>query len=216
MTLRKTTPPLFEVRSQAQGLIEGYASVFGGVDSYGDTIEPGAFGRSLIQHKSAGTNPVMLWSHRQDAPIGRWLDLQEDSRGLRVSGQLNLRTAAGQQAFEHLSSGDCNGLSIGFSVPPGGAERRGTLNLLREIDLAEISVVTVPADSGARIHAVKSDLQKPASLREYEAALEGLGYTRREARVLAKHGYAALAEEPDPSEEIAAAIKAATALFLKS
>ena len=87
--------PLLEVRSQAQGLIDGYASVFDGIDTYGDTILRGAFSASLLEHKRAGTAPAMLWAHKQDAPIGRWTELQEDSRGLRVGGSVNMKSAAG-------------------------------------------------------------------------------------------------------------------------
>jgi len=33
------------------GAIEGYGSVFGNVDSYGEVVEPGAFTQSLVDAK---------------------------------------------------------------------------------------------------------------------------------------------------------------------
>lgn len=207
MKLRKTSPPLFEIRSQPQGQIAGYASCFGGIDSYGDTVAPGAFAESL----SRGT-PLFLWQHRMEQPIGRWTALHEDSRGLHVEGQINMQTAAGREAFAHLQAGDLNGLSIGFSLAPGGSKYADGVNMLTQIDLAEISIVSMPADSAARVHSVKTVLQKPESIREFEAALESLGYSRREARGLAAKGWGA---PPDKSEEIAAALQAATKLFRK-
>lgn len=196
--------PLLELRSDAQGLISGYAATFNGIDSYGDTILPGAFAASLKQAK-----PVMLWAHRQDAPIGQWLSLDEDARGLRVSGQLNMRTAAGRDAFEALRAGDLNGLSIGFRVPPGGAETRDELRILKSIDLAEISVVTIPADPAARVDSIKAAV-KPASSQELQRALQDLGFSRRQAAAIVQKGFPALAESDAAEAEehrIAAAMQ---------
>ena len=51
------------------GVFSGYASVFGGVDSYGDTIEKGAFAETLSDHGL----PKMFFNHDGfDLPIGKW------------------------------------------------------------------------------------------------------------------------------------------------
>lgn len=214
MTLHHSLP-LLEVRAQAQGLIEGYASVFGGVDSYGDTIVPGAYQASLAEHKTKGTSPVMLWSHNMDAPIGRWHSFKEDARGLVVSGQINLKTSAGKDAFEHLQAGDLSGLSIGYRVAQGGSKYVNGVRHLTEIELHEVSVVAFPADPAARITAVKFAGRKPATVRELEDALEQqLGFTRREAKTLIAKGYAALSS-PDHSDELINALKAAALTFTK-
>jgi HK97 family phage prohead protease len=190
----QTTLPIFEIKSEAQGLVIGYASVFGGVDSYGDSIAPGAYTNSLAEFKANRSAPVMLWSHAQDSPIGRWINLEEDARGLRVEGQLNLKTAAGQQAFEHLRAGDINGLSIGYSVPAGGSQTVDGVTLLRQIKLLEISIVALPADVGARVSSVKALPSRPLSLREFEKALHALGFTRSEAIHIAANGFAGASE----------------------
>jgi hypothetical protein len=215
MTALRHTLPLLEIRSQAQGLIEGYASVWGGVDSYGDSIVKGAFSASLTRHRQSGTAPVMLWSHRSDAPIGRWVDLAEDARGLKASGQLNLKTAGGREAFEHLNAGDLNGLSIGYQVPANGSQYADGINYLKQIELHEVSVVAIPADSAARISSVKSQPIKPVTVRGFEDALRELGFSRREAQNIAFKGFASMAEsgDADPSHELISAIKAASNLF---
>lgn len=212
-TALQTSLPNLEIRSQPQGLVEGYAACFSGIDSYGDTIRPGAFGASLARHKKAGTAPVMLWSHKQESPVGKWTALAEDGRGLVVKGQMNLATTAGREAFEHLRAGDLNGLSIGYRVEPNGSKFEGGVNVLTGIDLHEVSVVTLPADSAARINSVKSQAMKPASIRDFEDALQTLGYSRREAKALCSKGYAGLGAADD-SEEIIAAIRAAQSLFV--
>lgn len=194
MTLHKTLP-LFETRATAEGVVEGYGATFGGIDSYGDTINPGAFATSL-----KSTTPLMLWQHRQDSPVGRWTELREDSRGLFVRGQLNMATAAGRDAFEHLRQQDINGLSIGYRIPPGGADSQGDIRLLKTIDLKEISIVSMPADEGARVTAVKA--AKPVTLRELQHALQDLGYSRREAATILEKGFSGLHQMDDESTEI--------------
>ena len=60
------------------GEIEGYASVFGNVDSYGEIVEPGAFVDSLVASKRNGRKIKMLYQHDPHQPIGVWEDLAED------------------------------------------------------------------------------------------------------------------------------------------
>jgi uncharacterized protein len=207
--------PILELRSAPQGVVEGFASVFGGIDSYGDSVLPGAFAASLTAHSAKNTSPAMLWSHQTDAPVGRWEQLAETSRGLHVQGRLNLKTQAGRDAFEHLRAGDITGLSIGYRVAPGGSERRGDVTALKALDLHEISLVTLPADGNARVTAVKSAAEKPATVRQFEESLRDLGFSRREAARIAVKGFGDFQPEDDESE-IIQAIKAATSLFLKA
>lgn len=146
------------------GLLSGYASVFGGKpDSYGDVIAPGAYAASLKEHREAGTVPLMLWQHDPNNPIGRWFDIKEDETGLHVTGQLVLDTVKGREAHALLKARALNGLSIGYRVIdferlPGGGR------LLKQIELIEISLVSIPAASSARITSVKSaSAEQPAT-----------------------------------------------------
>jgi len=138
------------------GLLTGYASVFDGEpDSYGDVIQKGAFKKSLAEHKAAGTTPLMLWQHDPSEPIGVWLELREDATGLAVSGRLILETRRGQEAYALLKAGALNGLSIGFRTR--ASERRaGGGRTLQDLELIEISLVSIPAASRARVTSVKT------------------------------------------------------------
>jgi HK97 family phage prohead protease len=214
MALHRTLPVL-EIRSAPQGLVEGYASVFDGIDVYGDSIARGAYQASLDNHKAAGTRPVMLWSHEPGSPIGRWEQIKEDGRGLRVEGQLNLKTQAGREAFEHLRAGDVAGFSIGYNVAKGGFEMRGDVRVLKKVNLHEISVVTLPADPQARITAVKGFEGRPENVREMEHALQALGFTRREASVIATKGFRALEGGAAQADERVAEQIKAFSQFLK-
>ena len=203
--------PLVEVKADAAlGLIAGYASVYGGPpDSYGDVIAPGAFKRTIAEHKAAGTMPVLLWAHDQTCPIGKLTDLVEDRRGLLIEGQLNKSTEAGREALAHLKAGDVSGLSIGYKVASGGFKFQDRTRLLTDVDLFEVSVVSIPANARARTTSVKSF----GSRSEFEEALrEEWGLPRKAAKKLAAGGWSALAgDDEEEAAAAAAAVKAAEA-----
>ena len=164
------------------GRFEGYASVFGGVDSYGDTIERGAFSGTLEQRNRM---PLMLFGHNPGRVIGKWLSLAEDSKGLIAEGEFTPGHSDAQNALASLKHGAIDGLSIGFRIPKGGAEEKsGGGRIITDIDLVEISVVTMPADDSARIHAVKEHVDAIASMRDAEEFLRDSGYSRGTAQTL--------------------------------
>lgn len=176
-----------------RGVITGYGSTFGGTpDSYGDVIAPGAFARSLAEHKAAGTMPLLLWQHRAAEPIGRIAELKEDDHGLYLEGRLNLETTRGRDAHAHLVAKDVDSFSIGFFIADGGQTRNadGT-SLLTDLDLAEVSVVSFPANRNARIQHAKS-LESKSEL--VDLLREG-GLSRTAAQRVAAGGWPALAGE---------------------
>jgi HK97 family phage prohead protease len=138
---------------RADGMFEGYASIFGLVDLGGDQVAPGAFAQSLARRSARQVR--MLWQHDPAAPIGSWLSIEEDWRGLKVKGQLNLAVARAREALALLREGAVDGLSIGFRVKTARKMASGGVRRLVELDLWEISIVTFPMLPQARITAVK-------------------------------------------------------------
>lgn len=156
MTRETLTLPTAEVRfavDEANGTLEGYASVFGELDAFGDIVMPGTFRRTLAEHRARRTSPALLWSHDPSQPIGVWTSLVEDERGLRVTGKLVTETARGAEALALLKAGALNGLSIGFNTRV--AERGPKGRIVKDVDLHEVSIVVMPAAPGARITSVK-------------------------------------------------------------
>lgn len=161
----------FEIKSDNSndGVITGYGSVFGNVDSYGDIVAKGAF-KSTIQESKSGAKswPAMLLQHggtsaEDKMPVGIWLDMDEDERGLKLKGKL-ANTKRGRDTFELLKMQPrpaLNGLSIGhrctdYEVHKAGSPARRTI---KAVDSVEVSLVTFPANSRARITGVKSRLE---------------------------------------------------------
>ena len=141
-------------------LIEGYAAVFGEVDLAGDVIRRGAFARAL--EKTRKLIPTrhgyvkMLYQHAADRPVGRWLEMKEDARGLYVKGEVFTGTSDGRNLFHLLRGGALDGLSIGFK-PVRARRSRGGRRELLDIDLWEISLVTFPMAAGARLTRVRTE-----------------------------------------------------------
>lgn len=199
-TETRLAPPSFEVRADGpDGTITGYASTFGNVDSYGDTVAPGAFRDTLAAHKSARTMPALLWAHDPSAPIGRWIDMVEDSRGLRATGRLTLEVEKAREGHS-LARDGALGLSIGFRTVKADRDPAGHRRLTA-VELIETSLVAVPANSEARILQVRSAL--PAAddihdIRAFEKFLRDAGFPKALAAGLATRGWSAVGRgEPD-------------------
>jgi HK97 family phage prohead protease len=125
----------------------GYAAVFDRPDRGGDVVRAGAFARSLGRR---GRVPL-LWQHDSGRPIGRIDYLKEDRRGLRVIARLS-ESAAGREAAALLRDGAVRGLSFGYRVR---AARGEAPRELTDVELVEVSLVTLPMQPKARVHAVE-------------------------------------------------------------
>ncbi len=160
------------------GEFEGYASVFGGVDSYGDTVHPGAFKETLENRD----RPVRLrWNHYGPI-IGKYVDIKEDDYGLYVKGQLTPGHSVASDVLASLKHGAIDGLSIGYIIESYRENSSGGLDLFR-VKLVEISIVEDAADLAAKITSIKS-IKDATSLKQVEAIIRSKGFTRDEATAL--------------------------------
>jgi HK97 family phage prohead protease len=137
----------------ADGTVEGYASLFGEIDQARDMVMRGAFADTLRQR---GINRIpMLFQHDPAEPVGVWLELREDHRGLFARGRLIPEVTRGRELLSLLRAGAIDGLSIGFRTVQGRIDPRTRIRRLHAVDLWENSIVTFPLLAGARVRAVK-------------------------------------------------------------
>ncbi len=184
-----------------EGRFAGYASLFGEVDLGKDTIERGAFRRSLETRGPAGVR--MLFQHDPSEPLGHWQTIREDARGLYVEGVLATGVARAREVHQLMKNGALDGLSIGFQTVKARNDARSGIRRILEADLWEISIVTFPMLPGARVADVKTMAGRrpgvaPATglptKREFERWLtRDAGLTRGEARTLIARGFNAMA-----------------------
>lgn len=210
------------------GTFEGYAAVFGNIDSHGDVIEPGAFAKSLLERERAGRGlPPMYKMHggrlfkgNQHEPVGVWLKMAEDTNGLPVEGRLiGLDTEQGKWNYALAKEGGLPGLSIGYNVPPHGAKNGAgkpgePKRYLKMLNLTEVSLVDDPSNVLSRVYLMKSrwsDEAKAAdeikTIREFEDFLRDVGgFSHTAAKAIASGGFKA---QLDPRDEARASENAA-------
>ncbi|MFZ0196480.1 MAG: HK97 family phage prohead protease, partial [Pseudolabrys sp.] len=138
----------------ADGTVEGYASLFGELDQARDMMMRGAFAETL---SARGIRRVpMLFQHDPSEPVGIWLELREDHRGLFARGRLIPEVARGRELLSLLRAGAIDGLSMGFRTSKARIDPRTRIRRIYAVDLWEISIVTFPMlTTGARVRAVK-------------------------------------------------------------
>ena len=224
-TEKKALPSALDVVKD-DGLFEGYACLFGKEDLGHDVIRQGAFAKSLADRGLDGIK--LLYQHDPAQPIGQWLTIREDSKGLFVRGKLATEVAKAREILSMMKAGILDGLSIGFRTVRGSKDPKSGIRHLLELDLWEISIVTFPMQPDARISSVKSRLgagaglqpdDDPLSKRELERKLmHDAGLSRSQARALMAHGLPGLSGKQDaaflePSCELAALRKMTRAML---
>lgn len=199
-----------------EGTFEGYGSIFGNVDSYGEKVMPGAFVESLARHKREGSNVLMLWNHYTDQPIGVWEDLAEDAKGLWGKGRFLLEIQKAREVHTLAKAKAIGGLSIGYREED--TDQDGAVRLLKKLNLYEISPVTFPANRRARIESVKSENMAefarrlrdgdPMPIKDFEDILREAGVPKSMAVAIASHGYAKAIRSDSEGEANDAAVAA--------
>ncbi len=172
---------LAKTEDDTEGIIEGYASVFDVIDSYGDVIAPGAFTRTIQAWKAKGAPVPVLWQHDAYAPIGATLSLEEDERGLKIRAELVMDVERAREAWALAKKNILGGLSIGFSLPRFAADGQPSTyydeernaQVIREVKLWEYSMVTFPANEDAVLTEVRA-ADPPAWAASLTATLDEL------------------------------------------
>lgn len=142
--------------------ISGYAAIFNSRTSIGDyfdeVIKPGAFNNS-ISDKEADIRALI--NHDWNKVIGRTkagtLSLSEDNKGLKFELELP-DTSYARDLVASMERGDIDQCSFGFLVT--GEEwdynQEPVLRTITDVDLFEISVVSIPAYDDTEASLVRS------------------------------------------------------------
>ena len=150
-----------QYKDAGNGTIEGYASTWIRTpDSYGDVVKEGAFAKTLKERWNGGKGIPFLWSHKMDdlkAFIGT-ATADEDDKGLHFVATFD-DTEEAQKVRQLYKDGRLRKFSFAYDVLKSGQvtlEDGTKANELQELDLFEISAVTVPANDDASVVDVKS------------------------------------------------------------
>lgn len=147
---------------EKSGIVKGYGSVFGNIDSDGDIINKGAYTKTITEN---GNRVKYLYQHDMDKPLGKMLNLFEDEKGLVFEAQIP-KTRLGLDVMELMKSGVITENSVG--ILPIQKEMVDGYRHINEVKLYEISAVTLAANDQAMIMDVKGNYNKEKVLKRYE------------------------------------------------
>ena len=169
--------------NEALGIVECFTAAIGNKDSVGDICLPGCFTNSLKRRK-----PRVVWGHNWNEPIGKVLDIYEvgpnDPRlpgkmrangvgGLYTRVQFNLKSERGREAFSNITFfGEEQEWSIGYKTLDAVYDNKQQANMLKEVELYEVSPVLHGANQLTGTISIKSDKQP---LRDPKGGLTAAG-----------------------------------------
>ena len=130
--------------------IKGSAST-NGLDRAGDIIESNAWTKGGLENFK--NNPIILFNHNYDKPIGRAKDLQVTENGLEISAKIS--KAAGD-VTQLIKDGVLGAFSVGFKVKDADYMTETDGYKIKDAELFEVSVVSVPCNQGATFGLSKS------------------------------------------------------------
>lgn len=199
------------------GSFSGYLARTGNQDLNDDVILPGAFAKTLGDYNTRGELPPLLLNHggipfgavttESLLPVGVWLSMVEDSKGLAVKGRIDpMDTDLGKRIYAGMRNGTVKGLSIGYTATEfkRGTKADGPKRYISSVALHEGSIVWSPGNPLANVDQVKSSLVgilqmtreklgievfDPRNIRHLDALLREADLSRNEAKSLLARGF---------------------------
>ena len=129
--------------------IEGYANTID-VDRAGDVIPKTAWENALVNYEK---NPIILAYHDHDEPVGRMTEYRIDDKGLWIKARIS---AAADDVFSLVKDGVLTAFSVGFIIKDATYDAVLDLFIIKELELLEISVVSVPMNQNSTFSLSKS------------------------------------------------------------
>lgn len=148
--------------------IVGYAST-SDTDRVGDVIVPDAWTKGGLENYKK--NPIILFNHNYSMPIGRAINLEVDSLGLKI--ECDISKSAGD-TYGLIKDEVLSTFSVGFMIKDADYNEVTDGYIIRNAELLEVSVVSVPCNQAATFSVSKSlDASELAKFNEEVNALKG-------------------------------------------
>lgn len=152
-----------QLKADEAGKITGFFSTYEQTpDSYGDIIMPGAFTKTIEKRKETGHPFPICFNHDFSAVIGA-CEVSDEEKGPFMDGTF-LDTQLAQDVRKMVLSGAIYQFSFAYDVigrrePTSEEKANGVTNVLTEVEVFEVSVVTVPANQNAQVTDIKSAIE---------------------------------------------------------
>ena len=131
--------------------ITGYASTKD-FDRAGDTIVPEAWTKGGLNNFEK--NPIILFNHNYDKPIGRATGLKVTENGLEMKAKIS--KSAPENVATLVKEGILGAFSVGFRIKDADYLEETDGLKIKDAELFEVSVVSVPCNQAATFSLAKS------------------------------------------------------------
>tara|TARA_B100001094_G_scaffold332903_1_gene407216 strand:- start:2345 stop:4351 length:2007 start_codon:yes stop_codon:yes gene_type:complete len=132
-------------------MIRGMAST-NDFDRAGDTISPDAWAKGGL--KNFENNPIILFNHDYNKPIGRATGLKVTPQGLELEAKIS--KSAPDFVCDLVKDGVLGAFSVGFRVKDADYLKETDGYKIKDAELFEVSVVSVPCNQAATFSLAKS------------------------------------------------------------
>ena len=122
--------------------IAGYANTTA-KDRSGDVVTANAWAKGVENFRK---NPIMLFQHKHDCPIGRFDKITVDKKGIYVEGTVSDAAEKNHGVQTLIEDGALKSFSVGFRIKDAEYDSISDSTTIKEVELLEISVVSVPCN----------------------------------------------------------------------
>ena len=144
-----------EVKSAASSKdfkIAGYANTID-KDRTGDIVLPDAWVKGIDNFRR---NPILLYQHDHNKPIGRVKNITVDKKGIFVEATVSTAAETQHGVKTLIEDGVLKSFSVGFKIKDADYDRSSDAFTIKDVELLEISVVSVPANQNSLFSVRKS------------------------------------------------------------
>lgn len=143
--------------------IAGYANT-SDKDRTGDIVLPNAWTKGVENFRR---NPILLYQHDHGKPIGRVNNITVDKKGIFVEASVS-DAAEKQHAVKTLiKDGVLKSFSVGFRIKDADYDKRSDTFVIKDLELLEISVVSVPANQNS-LFSIRKSFENDDSYKEFK------------------------------------------------
>jgi HK97 family phage prohead protease/HK97 family phage major capsid protein len=89
-------------------------------------------------------NPILLAYHDHSKPVGKVIDYKVSDAGLYIKGRIS---KASGEIYALVKDGTLSAFSVSFRLKDGNYDSKNDIFVISELELIEISVVSVPANA---------------------------------------------------------------------
>lgn len=161
----------FESKAFSKGTkglrISGYANTTA-KDRSGDIVTAEAWAKGVENFRK---NPVMLYQHKHDCPIGRFDKITVDKKGIYVEGTVSEAAEKNHGVQTLIKDGALKSFSVGFRVKDGKFNRADESMIITDVELLEISVVSVPCNQDS-LFSIKKSFDSSDEYKDFISSFE--------------------------------------------